>query len=369
MVIHRIKITLTRTIVISLSTFLCCLTIPHFPIAQAWDSASWKNPTHPGHSYLTEWAIDQINPQFPEVETYRKELLEGANTELHELEVSGTKYGINLNAKRIQHKGTNEGCDDIQGWWKDSLSAYQNGNKQQAYFLTGIMLHMIEDMGVPAHANKVYHQGNATNSITSSTCHFSTGNPILIILIVKIRVLPNPWKYYAFSKNGPTLIHLDSHDRSSFSKTWSLASQEEKALLRNRQARTATVFQWALHSAVKAFNDKPQKSNLTINLAGTWIVEGYGCEPGVWYKEKIQISVNENYLIAKKITGDNCVPAGNITFQGTLPDSLSEGTSFPLTWTIGSPSNPASGKTILNLTVLNKNSFSVNGTKFNRVTR
>lgn len=107
----------------------------------------------------------------------------------------------------------------------------------------------------------------------------------------------------------------------------------------------------------------------SIELTGTWIVEGYACEPGVWYKEKIQISVNGNYLVAKKVTGDNCVPAGNITFQGTLPDSVFEGSSFPLTWTIGTPINPASGKTILNLTILNKNSFSVNGTKFNRVTR
>ena len=72
----------------------------------------------------------------------------------------GAKYGIDLEAKRRQHKGTNEGCDDIQGWWQDSLAAYRHGNKEQAYFLLGIILHMVQDMGVPAHANRVYHQGN-----------------------------------------------------------------------------------------------------------------------------------------------------------------------------------------------------------------
>ncbi|MHC5598348.1 MAG: phospholipase C/P1 nuclease family protein [Nostoc sp.] len=171
MAIHRIQINLPRTIVIPLSTLLLCVSFPHFPSAWAWDSKSRLNVTHSTHSYLTEWAIEQIKSQFPEVQQFRTQLLEGANSELHELQTSGTKYGIDLNAKRIQHKGTNEGCDDIKGWWQDSLSAYKSGNKEQAYFLTGVMLHMIEDMGVPAHANKVYHQGKATlpNSTTSST--------------------------------------------------------------------------------------------------------------------------------------------------------------------------------------------------------
>jgi hypothetical protein len=256
MTIHRTKITLTRTIVIALSTFLCCLSYPHFPIAQAWDSASWKNPTHPVHSYLTEWAIDQIKPQFPEVETYRKELLEGANTELHELAVSGAKYGINLNAKRIQHKGTNEGCDDIQGWWQESLSAYKSGNKQQAYFLTGVMLHMIEDMGVPAHANKVYHQGNATEFDNFEYMSLFNWKPNFNNINRQDPNFADPWKYYAFSQEWTRADAPNYHNRSSFSKTWLFANQGEKALLRNRQARTATVAKWALHSAVEAFNAK-----------------------------------------------------------------------------------------------------------------
>jgi hypothetical protein len=81
---------------------------------------------------------------------------------LHELKVRETKYGVDLEAKRVEHKGANEGCDDIEGWWRDSLAAYRAGDKPKAYFLLGVMLHMVEDMGVPAHANKVYHQGNAT---------------------------------------------------------------------------------------------------------------------------------------------------------------------------------------------------------------
>jgi hypothetical protein len=33
--------------------------------ARGWDSQAW-NPTHATHSYLTEWAIDQLKGQFPE---------------------------------------------------------------------------------------------------------------------------------------------------------------------------------------------------------------------------------------------------------------------------------------------------------------
>jgi hypothetical protein len=37
------------------------------PSAKAWDSKG-GNPTHPTHSYLTEWAIDQLKGQSPEGE-------------------------------------------------------------------------------------------------------------------------------------------------------------------------------------------------------------------------------------------------------------------------------------------------------------
>lgn len=105
-------------------------------------------------------------------------------------------------------------------------------------------------------------------------------------------------------------------------------------------------------------NTLHSSANLTdqIDLTGTWIAEGYRCERG-GLVEKVQISVQGNYLVAKKITGDNCVPAGNITFQGTLPDLLSEGSSFPVTFIVGTPSNPASGTAPGQLRIIDANSF------------
>jgi hypothetical protein len=187
------------------------------------------------------------------VDTYRKQIVEGANTELHELPVSGTKYGVDLDAKRKEHKGTNEGCDDIAGWWSDSLAAYQAGNKEQAYFLLGVMLHMIEDMGVPAHANKVYHQGNPTEFDNFEFMAISNWKPKYDDINRADPGYSQPWKYYALSQDWTHADAPDYTDRSTFSKTWLLASKEERTLFQNRQGRTCNVVKWALNSAVQAF--------------------------------------------------------------------------------------------------------------------
>jgi hypothetical protein len=98
---------------------------------------------------------------------------------------------------------------------------------------------------------------------------------------------------------------------------------------------------------------------------GTWIGNGYSCEQG-GLSEKVKISISGKSLVAKKNTGDNCVPAGNIAFQGTIPNSVSKGSSFSVTVTIGSPDNPASATTPAKLTILNANSFSIGPVKFTR---
>jgi hypothetical protein len=219
-----------------------------------WDSSAW-NPTHPTHSYLTEWAIDQIKKDKPEVEKYRKQLIEGANTELHELEVKHKpiKYDVDLESKRKQHKGTNAGCDDIQGWWKDSLQAYRQGNREQAYFLLGIMLHMIEDMGVPAHANNVYHQGNATEFDNFEFMALSNWKPRFDDINRSDPKYKDPWKYYDFNRDWTHADAPNYKSRNQFSKTWAFASKEERTLLSNRQGRTCYIVRWALDSAVQVF--------------------------------------------------------------------------------------------------------------------
>lgn len=220
--------------------------------ALAWDSVK-HNPTHPTHSYLTGYAIDQLGAARPELRQYRQQLIEGANSELHELPVTGTAYGLDLDAKRREHRGTNAGTDDIAGWWRDSLEAYRAGNRERAYFLLGVLLHMVEDMGVPAHANGVYHQGNATEFDNFEFIALSNWKPSFAEINRADPGFAEPWRYYAFSADWARADAPTYRDRDAFSKTWLLADAAERKLLQNRQGRTATVAMWTLRSAYQAF--------------------------------------------------------------------------------------------------------------------
>jgi len=230
--------------------------------AYAWDSDTWLNVTHATHSYLTEAAIDANSANYPELEEFRTPLVRGANTELHELEVGffselvTESYGIDLEAKRVEHIGTNEGTDDIAGWWQDAVDAYAAGNKEQAYFYTGVMLHMIEDMGVPAHAHYLEHQGMSMELNFDNLEYMGLSNWNPEYGDAADRTDPgydNPSDYYAFSQewalaDSPNYTNIDD-----FSKTWTFASEEERKLLTNRQLRTSLVTTWALASAARAF--------------------------------------------------------------------------------------------------------------------
>jgi len=228
---------------------LAILTLP----AAAWDSRNFPNVTHATHSYLTEFAIDQLAGRYPEVRTYAAALIDGANTELHELQVSGILYGIDIDAKRIEHQGTNEGTEDIDGWWADALAAYRAGNREQAYFYVGIMLHMVQDMGVPAHAHLIHHQGNLTEFDNFEMLGLLNWRPNFPGVDRTDPGYAQPWRYYAFSQQWTLADAPDYRDTDSFSKLWLTATDAERALLSNRQARTAMVTMWALASAVRAF--------------------------------------------------------------------------------------------------------------------
>lgn len=226
--------------------------------ASAWDSAKfeWLTPiVHPTHSYLTEYAIDQIREEYPVLDRYRAILIEGANTELHELPVEGVAYGIDLDAKRREHKGTNAGSDDTKGWWREALAAHAAGNMEQAYFYLGILLHMIEDMGVPAHANGVYHQGTISEFDNFEAMALQRWDPDFGSINRADPGHDSPADYYRVSQDWAAADAPGYQDTNSFPKTWLTASDEEEDLVRARQARTATVVMWALRRAMMAFED------------------------------------------------------------------------------------------------------------------
>ena len=239
--------TFTRPLVVLAASILACLP------AAAWDSAKFDWLTdivHPTHSYMTEFAIDELAAEFPELSEYGNALIEGANQELHELPVEGTLHGVDLEAARIRHRGTNAGSDDVPGWWADAQAAYASGNKEQAYFLVGVMLHMIQDMGVPAHANGVYHQGTLTEFDNFEAMALQRWDPDFSNVNRSDPGYADPSRYYRFSQDWAHADAPDYDDPDEFSKTWLTADDGEEQLVRDRQARTAMVVMWALRAAV-----------------------------------------------------------------------------------------------------------------------
>ncbi len=253
---------------------VCCLVVlagMAVPRAAGWPSDNGKNPLNKVHTFITQYAIDQSG--VTEDNRYATAILDGANTELHELAASardieiGNRYGVDVEAKRNEHGGTNAGCTGIQGWWSDALMAYRQSlryegdqsraNRRQAYFYVGIMLHMIEDMGVPANDNGVYHKGNATEFDNFEFMSLNNWNPEYDFFRNGVNQTDPglaPWQYYGFSQAWTSEDAPNYRSRDSFSKVWTFASPAEQTLLRRRQGRTAKVAQWALESAGTAFD-------------------------------------------------------------------------------------------------------------------
>jgi hypothetical protein len=251
---------MNRAITCLSTLFLSIVLLTNQSSLNAWDSES-HNPTHSTHSYFTEWSIGQLQDNNPELTTYKEALIKGSNAELHELPIRdyekklANKYSLDLEALRLAHQGTNEGCNDIKGWWEDCIKAYKSGNKQQAYFFLGVILHMIQDMGVPAHANKVVHQGNLTEFDNFEFLAVSNWKPKYDDINKADPKLDEPWKYYEFSQAWTKEDAPDYHNRDTFSKFWITASSKEKNLLSNRQGRTCLIVKWTLESAINAFRN------------------------------------------------------------------------------------------------------------------
>lgn len=79
--------------------------------------------------------------------------------------------------------------------------------------------------------------------------------------------------------------------------------------------------------------------NPEINLNGEWIGKGYQCPFGSTINEEIvKLEHKENEIIATKIVGDSCVPAGKIIFKCSYNADKDH---YDIIWTLGEPNQPA----------------------------
>lgn len=215
-----------------------------------WDSQD-GNPTHATHSYMAEYAIDQLKATYPEVQTYRSQLVDGSNREIHDLPLSNPEQ----EALRIACGGNNWACAYPDVVWNTAKAKYAAGDKAKAYWYLGILLHYVQDMGTPGHAFHVYHQSSPSNwdefevmafqkwypsysSINKTNPNFATPDQYV--------VWNGTWAASDFNATWPG----KTYTRTFYSTSWLWASSKEKTFMRNRQGRTAVATKWALQSAV-----------------------------------------------------------------------------------------------------------------------
>ncbi|MDJ1183212.1 hypothetical protein [Roseofilum casamattae] len=115
----------------------------------------------------------------------------------------------------------------------------------------------------------------------------------------------------------------------------------------------------------QGFTERVRNEYWRKMFAGTWIARGLGCVRKV-ETQKVEIAVRENALVATKIIGDSCVPAGAITFRGTIPRNVSKGSSFSVTTQSGEPNRPACCSDRNSLTIIDANTFRISQVTFTR---
>ena len=88
------------------------------------------------------------------------------------------------------------------------------------------------------------------------------------------------------------------------------------------------------------------------SLTGHWVSNDYRCGDAL-YTEEVVIRRQGDGFVARKITGDPCVPAGNISFR--TQGAFRPGHGVPIVWVSGRPERPASGSNKGSLRLLDDN--------------
>lgn len=219
---------------------------------QHWDSAA-GNPTHPTHSTMAEFAVAQVKAEVPEVVRYEKAIVAGANLELHDLKHPQQKY----EELRREIGGNNWAADHPELLWDKARASYAAGDKTQAFFYVGILLHYVQDMGVPAHAFHVIHQSSAKDWDHTELLAFFGFRADLGAPGPADPKLESPLAYIEWSAESArqhftSLFPGETYHRKFLPQAYADLTDTQWAFLRGREAHCAHATAFALRSAAKA---------------------------------------------------------------------------------------------------------------------
>lgn len=219
---------------------------------QNWDSAD-GNPTHATHSFMAEFAIKNLARDLPEVKTFEARIVEGANLELHELP---SKTYDDL---RLEVGGNNWAADHPEVLWSKARASYAAGDKGAAYFYVGILLHYVQDMGVPAHAFHVIHQSSFGKQDNIEILGFFDFHADFATTAVPDPKYANPVDYVDWSgrmarDHFRSVFGNDTYTRHYFPQAYKDLTDTHWAFLRRREAECARGTEYALRSAATALS-------------------------------------------------------------------------------------------------------------------
>ena len=217
---------------------------------QHWDSAD-GNPTHPTHSIMAEFAIRKVEREAPEVALFDKAIVAGANLELHDLKHKTHE------ALRLEIGGNNWAAEHPEILWDKARASYASGDKAQAFFYVGILLHYVQDMGVPAHAFHVIHQSGPKDWDHTELLAFFDFHGDLKATGPTDPELPDPLAYIEWSAqsardNFRDLFPGSTYHRKFLPQAYADLTDTQWAFLRGREAHCAHATAFALRSAALA---------------------------------------------------------------------------------------------------------------------
>jgi len=219
-----------------------------------WDSAG-GNPTHATHSYMAEVAVKTVRAEHPEVVTYQTSIVEGANMELHDLAIAKDPAA---EALRLEIGGNNWAADHPEILWDKARASYEAGDKAQAYRYVGMLMHYVQDMGVPAHAFHVIHQSSAGNWDHIELLGFFDFHADLEARLPANPELSDPVSYLEWSAQTArdqftAAFPGETYHRKFFPQNYDAMTDVHWAFLRQREAYCTWGTAFALRSAARAF--------------------------------------------------------------------------------------------------------------------
>lgn len=229
-----------------------------------WDSAG-GNPTHATHAIYAEYAVAQVGAQHPEVRAFEREIVEGANLELHELPLDKGSKHEELEPLRQEIGGSNWAADRPEILWERARASYAAGDKPMAYLYVGIILHYVQDMGGPAHAFRVIHQSKPWNWDNVEMLGFfdfhgdlkrpppAGGDPRLAGPVDYIE-----WSAARAREHFQGAFPGQTYHRTFIPQAYDAMSEEHWAFVRGRQTGCAHATAHALRSAAAALDGLPR---------------------------------------------------------------------------------------------------------------